>query len=126
MRGALTRFNRQRPQRENHGHRKSGTRLSLALRAVAGITGNRISRYFVLDPTTMTTSGHAAGTEAVWPSGGWTMSEDGTSISRSDGVEMSIVTLNQTNFKVTFIVSEETNISGRIAALDGDYMFDLE
>ena len=33
--------------------------------------------------SSMTTSGLASGTTAVWPSGGWTMTEDGKTITRS-------------------------------------------
>ena len=36
--------------------------------------------------STMTTSGHATGAEDVWPSGPYTVSEDGMQIERGDGV----------------------------------------
>ncbi|MCK5280451.1 MAG: hypothetical protein KAK04_17975, partial [Cyclobacteriaceae bacterium] len=39
--------------------------------------------------TNMTTSGHPTGAQAVWPSGTYTVSEDGKSITRQDGVLMS-------------------------------------
>jgi hypothetical protein len=76
--------------------------------------------------STITTSGHATGAEAVWPGGGWTMNEEGTSITRSDGVVMTILALTETSFNVTFTVPEGTEINNRIAALDGDYRFDLQ
>ena len=75
---------------------------------------------------TMTTSGHATGADDVWPSGGWTMNDAGTSITRADGVVMSISSLTATKFTVSFTVPEGTEINGRIAALDGDYIFDLD
>lgn len=75
----------------------------------------------------MTTSGHASGATAVWPSGGWEMSEDGNAITRtSDDIVMSVLTLTATSFRVSFTVPDGTKISGRVAALDGDYIFDLE
>ena len=74
----------------------------------------------------MTTSGHPAGSQAVWPSGGWNMSDDGKTITRSDGVIVTIITLNETIFKVTFSVPQGTEISGRLASLEGDYTFDLK
>ena len=76
--------------------------------------------------SSMTTSGHASGATAVWPSGGWTMSEDAKTITRADGVVMSVLTLTATSFRVSFTVPDGTEISGRIAALDGDYVFELE
>ena len=76
--------------------------------------------------STMTTSGHAPGAEAVWPTGDWTMNEGGTFITREDGVVMSIITLTQTYFSVTFTVPDGVELSGRMAALDGEYLFELE
>ena len=77
--------------------------------------------------STMSTSGHATGANAVWPSGGWEMSEDGNTITRtSDDVVMSVLTLTATSFRVSFTVPDGTEINGRIASLDGDYIFDLE
>ncbi len=54
------------------------------------------------------------------------MNEAGTSITRADGVVVSISSLTATRFIVSFTVPEGTVIDGRIAALDGDYIFDLE
>ena len=82
--------------------------------------------YLSVSASTMTTSGHATGADDVWPSGGWTMNDAGTSITRADGVVMSISSLTATKFTVSFTVPEGTEINGRIAALDGDYIFDLD
>ena len=76
--------------------------------------------------STMSTSGHPSGANVVWPTGGWTMDDNGNTITRADGVVMSVLTLTATNFRVSFTVPEGTDIGGRIAALDGDYVFDLE
>ena len=76
--------------------------------------------------STMSTSGHATGATAVWPTGAWIMDENGNTITRGDGVVMSILTLTATGFRVSFAVPEGTEINGRIASLDGDYIFDLE
>lgn len=77
--------------------------------------------------STMSTSGHATGANAVWPSGGWEMSEDGNTITRtSDDVVMSVLTLTATSFRVSFTVPDGTEINGRITSMDGDYTFDLE
>ena len=76
--------------------------------------------------STMTTSGHATGATAVWPSGGWDMDDSGKTIKRADDVVMSILTLTATSFRVSFSVPDGTEIDGRIASLDGDYIFDLE
>ena len=84
-------------------------------------TGFKLS----VSASTTTTSGHATGADDVWPSGGWTMNDTGTSITRADGVLMSISSLTAAKFTVSFTVPEGTVIDGRIAALDGDYIFDL-
>lgn len=76
--------------------------------------------------TNMNTSGHATGAEAVWPTGTFTLSQDGKSITRSDDVVMTILTLTETSFNVTFTVPVGTEIPGRIAALDGDYTFNMK
>ena len=75
---------------------------------------------------TMSTSGHATGANAVWPTGSWSMSEDAKTITRADGVVMSVRTLTETEFSVSFTVPDGTDINGRTAALDGDYIFVLE
>ncbi len=76
--------------------------------------------------TQMTTNGHPTGAEAVWPSGSFTLSQDGKSITRSDNVTMTILALTETAFNVTFTVPEGTEIPGRISALDGDYTFNMK
>lgn len=76
--------------------------------------------------TSMTASGHAAGASAVWPSGSYTLSEDGKTITRSDQVVMTVLTLTENSFNVTFTVPVGTEIGGRIEALDGDYTFNMK
>lgn len=76
--------------------------------------------------TTMTTAGHPDGSSAVWPSGAYTLSADGKKITRVDGVEMTIITLNGTFFNSTFTVPTGTNVGGRIAELGGDYTFNMK
>ena len=89
--------------------------------------GHWASFKLAVSASTMTTSGHATGAGDVWSSGGWTMNEAGTSITRVvDGVVMSISSLTATKFTVSFTVPEGTVIDGRITALDGDYIFDLD
>jgi hypothetical protein len=75
--------------------------------------------------TAMVTSGHATGAEAVWPSTSYTVSDDGKTISRGDGVDMLITSKSETNLSVVFTVTGGKQIGGRIAALDGDYAFNL-
>ena len=74
----------------------------------------------------MTTAGYPAGASAVWPSGSYTMSEDGRSITRSDGVVMVLNPLTESNFTSIFTVPEGTEIGARIAALEGDYTFNMK
>ena len=76
--------------------------------------------------TNMTTSGHPAGAEAVWPSGSYTLSDDGRTITRSDGVAMHISTLTETSFSVYFNVEGIELGSGRTLALSGDYSFNMK
>ena len=76
--------------------------------------------------TNMTTSSHPAGASAVWPSGAYTVSEDGKTLTRSDGVVMSLNPITETNFTARFTVPDGTNIGGRIAALDGEYTFNMK
>ncbi|MCK5372659.1 MAG: hypothetical protein KAQ62_29045, partial [Cyclobacteriaceae bacterium] len=76
--------------------------------------------------TNMTTSGHPTGAQAVWPSGSYTVSEDGKSITRQDGVLMSLNPITETNFTSIFTVPDGTEIGSRIAALDGEYTFNMK
>jgi hypothetical protein len=76
--------------------------------------------------TNMNTSGHPAGAEAVWPSGTYTVSEDGNSITRGDGIIMSLSNVSENGFSASFSVPDGTHIGGRIAALDGPYVFNME
>ncbi len=79
----------------------------------------------IVSSSTMSTSGHASGANDVWPTGGWSMNENGSTITRSDGVVMSIITLTAISFSVSFTVPDGTEIGGRVASLDGDYIFNL-
>jgi len=76
----------------------------------------------------MVTSGHAnnnGDATVVWPSTTYTVSEDGKTISRGDGVDMLINTISETNLVVTFGMPPGTEVS-RIASLEGDYTFNLK
>lgn len=75
--------------------------------------------------TTMTTSDHANGAEAVWPSGAYTVSEDGKSIARGDGIVMSLANVSDSGFTASFSMPEGTEINGRIESLDGEYIFTM-
>lgn len=74
----------------------------------------------------MNTSGHPVGSMVVWPLGTWSMNESGTSITRNDGAVMNVITLNATQFKIRFTVPDDVHIGSRIAALGGEYTFDLK
>ncbi len=74
----------------------------------------------------MTCAAWPTGAQAVWPSGPYTVSEDGKTITRADGVAMSILELSETVFKVSFEVPAGTELGGRIAALGGDYTFNMK
>jgi len=76
--------------------------------------------------TYMTTAGHPTGASYVWPSGTYTLSDDGKTISRSDGVDITVITLTESAFSVTFTVPAGTVLGGRVAALDGDYTFNMK
>ena len=76
--------------------------------------------------STMTTSGHANGAEAVWPSGAYSVSEDGKSITRGDGVVMRLASISDDAFTSIFSVPAGTEIGGRVVALDGEYTFTME
>ena len=76
--------------------------------------------------TTMTTAGYPTGSSAVWPSGAYTLSAEGKVITRADGVVMTVITLNETAFTTTFMVSSGTHVGGRIAELGGDFTFNMK
>lgn len=76
--------------------------------------------------TSMVTTGHATGAGVVWPSTSYTVSEDGKTITRGDNVAMLITSKSETNLNVVFTVSGGQEIGGRIAALDGEYAFNLK
>lgn len=77
--------------------------------------------------TSMTTSGHPTGATAVWPSGSYTVSEDGKSLTRtSDGVVMALNPITATNFTARFTVPDGTDIGARIAELGGGYTFNMK
>jgi hypothetical protein len=73
----------------------------------------------------MVTNGHPTGAEVVWPSTTYTLNTAGTSITRGDGVSMTITTLTENSLSVNFQMPVGTEIS-RVAALDGDYTFNLQ
>ncbi|GEM_PF-1519247 len=74
----------------------------------------------------MTTNGYPAGAQAVWPSGTWSLSDNLNTITRQDGVVMNIVTLTESAFTVSFTLPDQDIGGSRIAALGGDYTFNLE
>jgi len=74
----------------------------------------------------MTCSGWPTGAQAVWPSGAYTVSDDGETITRADGVAMTVLELTETAFRVNFAVPDGTELGGRIAALDGEYTFNMK
>ena len=83
----------------------------------------------IFSPGTMAVSGSPNGASAVWPSGGWTMDEEGKTITREDGVVMNVRELTGTSLVVSFIYSDEAGnggTDGRIISLDGDYSFSLK
>ena len=65
------------------------------------------------------------GAEAVWPSGSYTVSEDGRSITRGDGVQMMLTNLSESSFTSTFAIVNEDIDQGRLASLDGEYIFNM-
>ncbi len=75
--------------------------------------------------TNMTTSGFPTGTQAVWPSGTYEMSADGTIVTRQDGVVMTLNPITETNFTASFSVDEGVELGGRLAALGGEYIFNM-
>ncbi len=76
--------------------------------------------------TNMTTQGHPAGAEVVWPSGAYTVSDDGKRITRQDGIVMSLNPLTESNFTAGFTMPPGTEIGSRIAALEGEYAFNMK
>lgn len=78
--------------------------------------------------SSMTTKDHPTGATAVWPGGAYTLSDDGTVITRqSDQVEMLLNPISDTNFTAKFTVDPGTEIGpGRIASLEGEYTFNMK
>ena len=76
--------------------------------------------------TQMTTNGHPTGAEVVWPSGSYTVSDDGKKITRGDGIIMTLNPITETNFTAIFTMPPGTDISGRIASLEGEYTFNMK
>jgi hypothetical protein len=63
----------------------------------------------------------------VWPSGTYSVSDDGKSITRSsDGEIMQLNPVTETNFTAIFSPPAGTNIGARIASLDGEYRFNMK
>lgn len=76
--------------------------------------------------TNITTNNHASGAQAVWPSGSYTVSEDGKSITRHDDVVITLSPISETSFAAIFTVPAGTETGGRIAALEGGYTFNMK
>lgn len=74
----------------------------------------------------MVTTSHPTGASAVWPSTTYTVSADGKTISRGDGVSMLLNPVTENNFTAIFTVPQGTEIGGRIEALGGDYTFNMK
>lgn len=74
----------------------------------------------------MTTADYPTGAQAVWPSGTYSVSSDGKSITREDGVTMTLNPITESNFTSRFIVADSVELGGRIAALGGEYTFNME
>lgn len=74
----------------------------------------------------MTTSSHPAGAEAVWPSGIYTVADDGKTVTRADGLTMVISPATESGFTARFTIPDGTDIGGRIAALGGEYTFNMK
>lgn len=74
----------------------------------------------------MVTSGQPTGASAVWPTTTYTVSADGKSVSRGDGVSMLLNPISESNFTAIFAVPQGTEIGGRIEALGGDYTFNMK
>jgi hypothetical protein len=79
-------------------------------------------------PTSMTTMGYPQGCSAVWPSGSYTVSADGQTITSSAapaGWSLSITTLTESAFNSVVSVPDGTE-KGRVEALDGEYTFNMK
>jgi len=77
--------------------------------------------------TNMSTAGHPTGATVVWPSQGYSVNEQGNQITRTnDQVVMSINALTESNLRVSFSMPPGTEIGGRVASLEGPYVFNLE
>jgi len=100
---------------------------SVSVPAGTATTSSEWSTFTVsFTKSNMTCAGWPAGAQAVWPSGSYTVSDDGKTITRADGVAMSILELTETSFRVSFEVPAGTELGGRIAALGGDYTFNMK
>ena len=75
--------------------------------------------------SSMTTAGQPTGATAVWPSTSYTVSEDGKSVTRGDGVVMTLQPITDTSFTAIFTIVDEEIGGGRIAELDGEYRFSM-
>ena len=74
----------------------------------------------------MTTSGHPTGATAVWPTGSYTVSEDGKTVTRGDGIVMQLNPITATKFTARFSIVGEDIGGARIASLDGEYTFNMK
>lgn len=75
--------------------------------------------------SSMTTANHPTGASAVWPTGTYEVNEAGNQITRGDDVVMTI-NVTETSFRAQFTVPAGTELDARIAALDGDYTFNMK
>lgn len=76
--------------------------------------------------STMTTSDHPVGATAVWPSGSYSVSDDGRTLTRGDGIVMQLNPITATNFTARFSITGEDLGGARIASLDGEYTFNMK
>lgn len=76
--------------------------------------------------TNITTRDYPLGAQAVWPSGSYTVSEAGKSITRHDGVVILLSPMTETGFTAIFTVPAGTDAGGRIASLEGEYVFNMK
>jgi hypothetical protein len=74
----------------------------------------------------MVTSGHTTGALAVWMSTSYTVSEDGKTVIRGDGVSMLLNPISETNFTATFTIPAGTMTQDGTLPLGGDYTFNMK
>lgn len=107
---------------------KTWTVLSVTVpQGSATLPGDWANFTVTFTATNMTTAGHADGSTVVWPSGTWSFTnENANIIQRQDGVEMTVSSLSESGLSVSFTLPEGTEITGRTASLEGQYIFNLQ